>query len=220
MADKLAFSAMTWDILEEKYGIRVQDSVLFEDCASLEPSPTLVDYLHRGRNLRLANERARAHRLVDPVLYEIELHYKGKITTIPEPYLEVKGVEGLSGNPDFVLSAGTTTKVVPIVTVVEAKKEDMDGGLPQCAAELYASYLLDKGVPSRLYGCVTIGTDWRFLSFDGDLKQVVLDPTTYLINQLPRLLGIFRYILDVSLAAIEQQSARASLTPSPSPVAA
>ena len=74
--------------------------------------------------------------------------------------------------------------------------------MAQGAGELYASCLLDKRVPSRLYGCVTIGTDWRFLSFDGDLKQVVLDPTTYLISQLPRLLGIFRYILDVSLAAI------------------
>ena len=218
MADKLTFSGMTWDILEEKHGIRVQDSVLFEDAAPLDPSPTLVDYLHRGRHLRLANERARAHRLVDPVLYEIELLYKGKITTIPEPYLEAKGFEGLSGNPDFILSAGTTTKVVPIVAVVEAKKEDMDGGLPQCAAELYASYLLDKGVPSRLHGCVTIGTDWRFLSFDGETKQVVLDPTTYLISHLPRILGIFRAIIDVSLAALDQQ--RVPLTPLPSPAAA
>jgi hypothetical protein len=218
MADKLTFSAMTWDLLEEKHGIRVQDSVLFEGCAPLEPSPTLVDYLERGRHLRLANERARAHRLVDPVLYEIELLYKGKITTIPEPYLEVKGAEGLSGNPDFILSAGTTTKVVPIVAVVEAKKEDMDGGLPQCAAEIYAAYLLDEGVPSRLYGCVTIGTDWRFLSLDGDTKMVVLDPTTYFINDLPRLLGVFRTILDASLAALEQQ--RVPRTPLPSPAAA
>jgi hypothetical protein len=64
--------------------------------------------------------------------------------------------------------------------------------------------LLDKGVPARLYGCVTIGTDWRFLSFEGETKQVVLDPSTYFINDLTRLLGVFRYILDVSLAALER----------------
>jgi hypothetical protein len=54
---------------------------------------------------------------------------------------------------------------------------------------------------------VTIGTDWRFLSFDGDTKQVVVDPTTHLVSDLPRLLGIFRYIIDSSLAAIEQRAA-------------
>jgi hypothetical protein len=151
MAEKLTFSGMTWDILEEKYGIDQRDSVLFEDCSLVEPTPTLVENVRRGLSFRLANERARAHRLVDPVLAELEMFYKGKITTIPEMYLEV------------------------------------------------------KGVPSRLYGCVTTGTDWRFLSFDGDAKQVVLDRTTYLISQLPRLLGIFQYIIDGSLAALEQR---------------
>jgi hypothetical protein len=207
MAEKLTFSGMTWEILEVKYGIDLRDSVLFEDYPLVEPTPTLVENLRRGLSFRLPNERARAHRLVDPVLAEIEVHYKGRITTIPEMYLEVKDVEGLAGNPDFVLSAGTTKKVVPIVTIVEAKKEDIDGGLPQCAAELYAAYLLDKGVPRRLYGCVTTGTDWRFLSFDGHTKQVVVDPTTHLISQLPELLGIFRYIIDGSLAALEQAGA-------------
>jgi hypothetical protein len=54
---------------------------------------------------------------------------------------------------------------------------------------------------------VTTGMDWRFLAFDGDTKQVVVDPTTRLIIQLPELLGIFRYIVDASLAALEQHSA-------------
>ena len=149
------------------------------------------------------NERARAHRLVDPVLAELETYYDGRISTIPEMYLEVKDVEGLSGSPDFVISAGSLNKVVPIVAIVEAKKDDIDAGLPQCAAELYASYLLDKGVPGRLYGCVTTGTDWRFLRLDGVDKQIVVDRVLYLVTEVPRLLGVFRRIVDVSLAALE-----------------
>ena len=205
MVDKLTFTSMTWDILEDKYGILGQDRSLFEDCPPVEPSATLTETLRRNRTLRLVNERARAHRLVDPVLAEIEFSYKGKITTVPEPYLEVKDVEGLSGNPDFVLAAGAT-KMLPLVAVVEAKKDDLDIGFPQCAAELYAAYLLDKGVPKQLYGCVTSGTDWRFMRLDGEKKQVLREPLTYFINELPRLLGIFRYILDLSLAALEQAS--------------
>jgi hypothetical protein len=203
MADRLTFSGMSWDILEEKYGIRLRDAVLFDGCLLVEPTPTLVENLRRGRHFRLVNERARAHRLVDPVLAELESLYDGKITTIPEMSLDVKDVDGLSGNPDFVISAGTMNKIVPIVAIVEAKKDDIDAGLPQCAAALYAAYLLDKGALERLYGCVTIGMEWKFLFFDGKDKQVVVDRDVYLINELARLLGVFRRIVDVSLAALE-----------------
>jgi hypothetical protein len=203
MADKLTFSGMTWDILEEKYGIRSEERLLFEDCAVVEPSAILVGILQRARRARLANERARAYRLIDPVLAELETFYDGKISTIPDMYLEVKDVEGLSGNPDFVISAGALNKVVPLVAIVEAKKDDVDPGLPQCAAELYAAYLLDKGGLRRVYGCVTTGGDWKFLYFDGNEKRVVVDRNIYYITELPRLLGVFRRIVDVSLAAIE-----------------
>jgi hypothetical protein len=203
MADKLTFSGMTWDILEEKYGIGLRDSFLFADTAPSEPTPTLVENLRRARHVRLVNERARAHRLVDPVLAELETYYDGRISTIPEMYLEVKDVEGLSGNPDFVISAGTLNKVVPIVAIVEAKKDDIDSGLPQCAAELYAAYLLDKGALLRLYGCVTVGTEWKFLYIDGESKLVVVDRNSYSIFELPPLLGVLRRIVDVSLAALE-----------------
>jgi hypothetical protein len=203
MADKLTFSGMTWDILEERYGIRLRDGNLFEDCLPVEPTPTLVEVLRRARHFRLVNERARAHRLVDPVLAELEMLYEGKITTIPEMSLEVKDMEGLTGNPDFVISAGSTNKIVPIIAIVEAKKDDIDTGLPQCTAELYASYLLDKGVPRRLYGCVTTGSDWKFLCLDGGDKQVVVDRELYFIIEVPRLLGVFRRMVDLSLAALE-----------------
>jgi len=205
MADKLTFSGMTWNILKERYGIRLCDAFLFGDCAPLQPTPTLVETIRRALRFRLVNERARAHRLVDPVLAELEMLYEGKITTIPEMSLEVKDVEGLSGYPDFVISAGRADTILPILAILEAKKEDIDSGLPQCAAELYASYLLDQGVPKRLYGCVTVGTEWHFLYLDGEAKQVGLDREAHLITDLPRLLGIFRHIIDVSLAALEER---------------
>jgi hypothetical protein len=119
-------------------------------------------------------------------------------------HLEVRDVEGLSGTPDFVLSAGALSKVLPIVAIVDARKDDVDAGLPQCAAEVYAAYLLHKGVsraPRRVYGCVTTGTDWKFLYFDRDAAEIVVDRSIYFLNDLPCLLGVFRGIIDVSLAA-------------------
>src|SRR5262249_55729837 len=146
MADKLTFSSMTWDILEDKYGILPRwGGALFEGCAAVEPSPILVGNLARGRSFRLANERAKADRLGDPAVAEPETLRMGKIWSIPEMDLEIKDVEGLCGIPDFIISASATYKVVPILAIVEAKKDDIDAGLPQCAAELYAAWLLNKG---------------------------------------------------------------------------
>jgi hypothetical protein len=84
MAETLTFRAMTWEILEEKLGIREQDGNLFETSSPVEATPALVEILRRARHFVLVNERARAHRLVDPVLAEIEMLYEGKIITIPK----------------------------------------------------------------------------------------------------------------------------------------
>ncbi len=206
MADKLTFSKMTWEIVEERYGILpVLGTVLFEGCAPVAPTEVLVENLRRGRRSRLANERARAYRLVDPVLAELEMLRAGKISTMAEMDLEIKDVEGLCGNPDFIISASSTYKIVPILAIVEAKKDDMDAGLPQCAAELYASYLLNKGRPAQLYGCVTVGTDWKFLCFHGDNRRVVVDDDIYFISEPAKLLGVLCQIVDVSLAALAER---------------
>src|SRR5437868_11661734 len=100
MPEKLTFSSMTWDLLEEKYGIIYTiNHVLFDGCAPVEPSPTLSENLRRGRRLRLANERAKAYRLIDPVLTELDTLRYGQISTIPEVYMEAPGKEGLCGLP-------------------------------------------------------------------------------------------------------------------------
>jgi hypothetical protein len=194
---------MTWEILEEKHGIVPRGgTVLFEGCAPVEPTPVLVEYLRRGRRSRLANEWAKAYRLVDPVIAELEVLRAGKISSIPEMDLEIKDFEGLCGTPDFVISADPSFKVVPIIAIVEAKKDDMDAGLPQCAAELYAAYLLNKGRPGKLYGSVTIGTEWRFMCFHGDSRKVAVDDDIYFIIEPAKLLGVLCHIVDVSLAAL------------------
>lgn len=204
MAIPLTFSSMTWDILEEKYGIvpRLGTS-LFENPKLVQPSVALVENIRRGRRSRLVNERAKAQRLVDPVLSELENSYFGKIATIPEVSLEVKDVEGLSGTPDFVISASTTIKMLPIIAIVEAKKDDMDAAMPQCAAELHAANVLNKGRPRQVYGCVTIGTDWKFLCLRGEDKRLLVDTDFYFIDDLAKLLGVLSHIVDVSLADLE-----------------
>lgn len=203
---KLTFSEMTWDILEERYGIIEQSRrILFADVQPVEPSALLTGVIDRALRTKLSNERAKSNRLVDPVLAELEARRPGQISTVPELLLEVKGVDGLCGMPDFVISAGITTKVIPIVTIIEAKKDDIDSGLPQCVAELYASFLLNGQRPPRLYGCVTTGREWQFLCLDAAEKRATVEFSPYLINDLSALLGTLFLIVDSSLAALGRE---------------
>ncbi len=204
MVDKLMFSDMTWEILEDKHGIQVDDKqALFAACPPVEPSAVLRENIKRGLRSRLVNERARSTRLVDPVLGELEALRPEKIATLQEASLEAKGMEGLCGNPDFLITAGSSTKLTPIIAILEAKRDNIDAGLAQCAAALYAAYLLNQGRLSQVFGCVTTGTDWRFLSFHGETKRVVLDSDLYFIVEPARLLGVLCYMVDTCLAALE-----------------
>ncbi len=202
----LTYRDMTFEILESQYGIREdRRGILFDDdVPQVTPSATLLENLRRTRHAVMLNERARAYRLISPVLSELEEQRFGKIMTFPEISLEAKGVEGLRGNPDFVISGSLTPRLVPIVAIVEAKKDDTEPGLPQCVAELYASYLINGNRPGTLHGCVTTGYDWQFVRFEGATKRVHVDTRVYLIAEPSRLLGVLCHVVDAALAEMPE----------------
>lgn len=212
--DKLTFSSMTWDILEERYGLReLPSQSLLSGAPPVPPSDVLQKNLRRARRSRLINERARAYRLIDPVISELEDLRAGKISSLPEMPMAAPGVEGLCGTPDFIISGSTTHKFIPIISIVEAKREDIDAGIPQCVAELYASYLLNGRRPARLYGCVTTGDLWKFLCLTGETRGACQDTELYFVNEIDKLLGAFCQIIDTTLAALGSQES-AELSPS------
>jgi hypothetical protein len=205
--DKVTFSLMTFQDLESRYGIREgRRKVLFEGCAPVAPSTLLVDYLKRTRRSGLINERAKANRLVDPVIAELEVLREGQIQALPEVSLYVKGIEGLAGWPDYIISGGNVlSKIVPILAIIEAKKDDIEAGIPQCIAELYAAYLLNGDKPIKLHGCVTTGLDWKLLRLEGATKVARVDVDTYSIFDLPPLLGVLCHIVDTALVELKEQ---------------
>ena len=109
----------------------------------------------------------------------------------------VKDVEELTSNPDFVISAGSSNKVVPIISIVEAKKRTTSTPArrsarpgstpPTCSTRVSLRAALQ--VRDHRHGLEVA------LRLDGRDKQVVLDRDLYLINEVPRILGIFRRIV-------------------------
>jgi hypothetical protein len=113
--------------------------------------------------------------------------------------LVVDAARGLTGVCDFLFSRSPEQVLLraPVLTVVEAKQEDIKGALGQCAAEMLASRLFNErdghAVPA-VHGCVTTGDAWRFLELTGDALTV--DTETWFLPQIAKILGIFRAVLE------------------------
>ncbi|MBE9174994.1 hypothetical protein IQ225_06170 [Synechocystis salina LEGE 06155] len=85
-----------------------------------------------------------------------------------------------------------------VIAIVEAKNENIKGGLGQCIAELVAAQLFNQqgGNPlPSLYGVVCTGTVWKFLRLEGQI--VAIDSLEYYISQLDKIMGIMMLPLGV-----------------------
>ena len=103
--------------------------------------------------------------------------------------------QGLAGVCDFILSRSSEQQFLsaPLVTIVEAKNENLKAGLGQCVAAMVGARIYNEreGSPiPTIFGTVTTGTLWQFLRLDG--PTIGLDAREYhIIERLAKVLGIF-----------------------------
>lgn len=83
----------------------------------------------------------------------------------------------------------------PACVLVEAKSENIVGGIPQCLAEMVAAQRFNEAANTAIgavSGAVTTGVLWRFLSLEG--KRACVDGVEYPIQSPRRLFGILRHL--------------------------
>ncbi len=96
---------------------------------------------------------------------------------------------------DFILSRAPEQIFLsaPVVSVVEAKQENIKGGVGQCAAEMVAARIFNERAGhavDAVYGAVTTGDNWRFLKLTE--AHLTVDADEYMLHQIGKILGIFR----------------------------
>jgi len=172
----------------------------FIDRPPVRPSDHLVETLRLCAPLGLAsaNEKARSEFIVAPVLAELTRLRPAAVGLFSGVELSVDAASGLTGICDFLFSLGPQQLFVeaPIVTLVEAKKEDLAGGQGQCAAEMVGARLFNERAGNAIhtiYGAVTTGTMWQFMSLSGVTLSVDLDE--YGIHEIDRILGILSFMI-------------------------
>lgn len=188
----------------EKYlGVILQpDRSLFDaqKLQLIQPSAHLIEDLRRAKVLKFASEKERSERLVSPILGELAMLNENEITIYSGHDLDVDKELGLVGECDFLLTLGENTIQVvrpPIFSVVEAKKQDLDWGTAQCAAQLVGSTLFNASYGIEfpyIYGATTDGTTWKFLRLKN--KELIIDSDFYTIQNLDKLLGVLQFILN------------------------
>jgi hypothetical protein len=182
----------------EALGIEVvETSESFIRAEPVAPSAFLTEALKRFVPLATAinTEKARSEYLIAPILSELTT-LNSNLSLFSGRSLNVDPSRGLNGFCDFILTANPDKLLIrsPIVMIVEAKNENINDGLAQCIASMYAARLVnqnDAAVTQRpIYGIVTTGQIWRFLMMP-DLHQVNIDLNDRYLTPIADLLGAF-----------------------------
>lgn len=171
---------------------------LFGRTPLIEPVPWLRDALGRGKGIALFSEKSRCEFIVAPILLYCQEVLAGHCCVYSGIRLDVDPDRGLRGECDFLLGALPPAPALraPLMAVVEAKKNDIEEGIGQCAAQLLGVRLFNEqdGSPiQKVYGCVTTGEAWQFLRLEG--SSLLVDSDRFYIHEIDKILGIFVSIL-------------------------
>jgi hypothetical protein len=184
--------------IKQKFGTNFVSVELFAEAkiAPILPSEWLTISLNRAYSSPPTNEKSKSERLVSPILLEVLEQYREKITFFSGEEVNISAADDLAGPCDFVFTLTPPSLLLeaPIISIAEAKDEDLDWGIAQCSAQLYAAHLLNKqegkNIPV-LYGCATTGTEWLFMKFENNTFFIDKKPQT----DLPQILGIWHWII-------------------------
>lgn len=190
----MPYSEFDVPTVESRFGVRVVPGVVFPPTDPVVPPAWLTDALARGGQLRLASEKARNEFIVAPILLAVREMSGNAVAIFSGERFDVDPPAGLAGECDFLLALSPAVPIIraPVFLIVEAKKQDIEGGLGQCAALMVAArrFNVRNGRPlARVYGCVTTGEDWQFLRLDDAV--LTYDTARLYRSDLGRILAVF-----------------------------
>jgi hypothetical protein len=198
----MSYSDFSLGSVKKAFQLQLIEKIdLFKETSDLSPSHLLNETIKENLPLALASntEKSRSEMLITPILIDLRRQFTNRIGIFSGINFTIDPAQGLSGNCDFLISYSEELLLVtaPIIILVEAKKEDLNGGLGQCIAEMIAAQRFNQqegNEITEIYGVVTSGTLWKFLKLSEN--QVFLDLTEYYLGDLPKILGILSIGID------------------------
>lgn len=192
----MSYSEFTLESVQIAFDLTITERAnLLDDTAMSKSSDFLKELLKEFAPLALAmnTEKARSELIIAPILVEVRKHFLDRASLFSGVELNIDRDRGLNGVCDFLLSRSPSQLMLkaPVVVVVEAKKENINGALGQCIAEMWAAKLFNQQHQndiSVIYGAATTGNDWKFLRLCDRLVEI--DLTEYQLSNIGKILGI------------------------------
>ncbi len=194
----MAYTDFSLDRLCKTFTLALAQIALTGRPAPLPISPWLQETLDRGMPLALVSEKARSEFIIVPILLTSRELSQNRVAIYSGQRLDIDTNSGLTGECDFILTATPPLPImqVPIICIVEAKKNDIESGLGQCAAQMLGAQRFNQqegtGIET-VYGCVTTGEAWQFLRLTQTTLE--LDTERYYINEVGTILAVLQAII-------------------------
>lgn len=184
----------------EKFGLDARLVNLFGDVATVEPSGWLLETLRRARVMPLRNEKAKAERIISPILLEVSGNYLERVSFFSGEPINVRPEDDLAGECDFFFALQPPKPYLeaPVISLAEAKNEDMNWGVAQCAAQMLGARIFNERENRSfpfIYGCATDGIEWQFLKLENDIYFV----DNKIFTDLREVLGVWHQIINFYL---------------------
>ena len=180
-------------------GLDLKERAFLPEITPMEASDFLQMTLKINTRRLQRTEKAKSEFIIAPILYEIARRNEDKISFYSGYNFNVDKNLGLIGFCDFLFTKEPESPVIkqPVCCIAEAKNDNLERGIPQCIAEMYAAKLFNqqhKSTIENIYGCVTTGYQWQFLTLQQN--TVLQDVSIYPLEKLSHVLGILQFIMD------------------------
>lgn len=192
----MAYSDFTLETVKQLFGLQTDErGDYFAHVSPVPISATLRQHLDKYQQLALAigTEKSRSELLIMPVLLDAYEQSHQAFSLFSGIDFNVDNELGLRGYCDYILSLSPEQLAIeaPIVTVVEAKNDNINRGIPQCLAEMVAAQRFnrarDRPIPT-IYGVVTTGASWKFLRLIETIGHI--DRTEYFLVEVDKIVAI------------------------------
>jgi hypothetical protein len=197
----MSYSDFTLQRVKAEFGITVRtEPNLFGHIPPASLDSGFRQTLLSQVNLALAinTEKARSELLIAPLLAELWRRCQDYMALFSGVALDADIDAGLAGRCDFIIGKTPQLHYVtaPLIVILEAKNEDIAGGLGQCAAAMIGAQRFNRkgktGIET-IYGCVSDGGEWKFLRLEGIV--LTIDVNEYLISQHEQIMGILLHLV-------------------------
>lgn len=188
----MAYSDFDLQKVQTDLGVTIAQGQFLPSINPVMPDDRLKETLAENLPLVLARgeEKARSEWIINPVLTAVRRLHHEQISLFSGDEFNVEPARGLNSYVDFLISKSPQLLLIeaPVICIVEAKKEDLNGGLGQCVAEMVAAQIFNQNASHPIYGSVTSGTAWKFARLVG--TEVTIELTEYPLPPVETILGI------------------------------